>query len=273
MEDIGIFIYSFQNKKLIENLSDIAIKSSGLNNLYFYVVDQNNIERSRNISIDLSHCKIVYKYIKWDSIKSPISYKKDAFRILNKKYFMVCGDGIELNSNWDLDLINKMNEVKYVNTTVISGNHKLVPFNKNQFIIDYKKIESENFEYNKCIDKDFLFCLSSDFKRVIFPEYLKYYGEDEEVSIFFKHSKIMSMPTNFLINRTVPLNNIQYVPFSLYHGYNKFVEKNKESILDIYGIEIKKLPFDGDDVVYDLARSQTDKIGGSRYINKTRIIN
>lgn len=273
MKDIGVFIYSFQNKNLIENLIDMAKKSSGLNNIYFYVVDQNNIERSRNIDIDLNHCKILYKYVKWDSIKSPISYKKDSFRILNKEYYMVCGDGVEFNHNWDQDLIQKMNEVRYVNTTIISGNNRIVPFNKNRFLIGYEKIESDKNEYNKFIDRDFMFCLSSDFRRFIFPEYLKYYGEIESVSLAFKSSKIMSMPSNFLINKTVPLENIQYVPFSLYHGYNEFISKNKESLNTIYESNIKALPFDGNDVEYDLNRSQTDKIGGNRYLNKTRTIN
>jgi hypothetical protein len=118
-----------------------------------------------------------------------------------------------------------------------------------------------------------MFCLSSDFRRFIFPEYLKYYGEIESVSLAFKSSKIMSMPSNFLINKTVPLENIQYVPFSLYHGYNEFISKNKESLNTIYESDIKALPFDGNDVEYDLNRSQTDKIGGNRYLNKTRTIN
>jgi len=80
-KSIGIFVYSFQNKDLIDNLTDIVNKSSGLHDLSFYVIDQNNVERSRLFNITASHVKIIYKHTKWDSIKSPVAHKFDGSRI------------------------------------------------------------------------------------------------------------------------------------------------------------------------------------------------
>jgi hypothetical protein len=41
----------------------------------------------------------------------------------------------------------------------------------------------------------------------------------------------------------------------------------------LFGIEVIPFPFEDDDIEYTIEKSETDKIGGERYLNKTRIIN
>lgn len=274
-KSIGIFVYSFQNKDLIDNLTDIVNKSSGLHDLSFYVIDQNNVERSRLFNITASHVKIIYKHTKWDSIKSPVAHKFDGSRILASEYFMQCGDGIVMSQDWDVSLVDKIESVRYKNQTIISGNHKLEFKNKNLFMIEKIKSVAENYSDVDMIDRDFIFCLSSDIKRVGYPVELKYYGEEEEMSIMInqKHYHLLCCPTKLFQNNTLPLEDNGYVPFSLTHKYNKFIENNERNIIGLFGIEVIPFPFEDDDIEYTIEKSETDKIGGERYLNKTRIIN
>jgi hypothetical protein len=274
-EGIGIFVYSFQNKDLIDNITDMVNKSSGKHNLSFYIIDQNNVERSRLFDIDAKHVHIIYKHTKWDLIKSPVYHKFDGSRILISEYFMQCGDGLKMSQNWDSSLIEKIQSVRYKNQTVISGNHKVDLANKNLFMIKKNKSYSEDYSNVNIIDRDFIFCLSSDIKRLGYPIHLKYYGEEEEMTMRVRknHYDLICAPTDLFNNATVPLEDYEYIPFSLTHGYTKFVEENKKSIADIFGINLIPLPFDDSDVAYTIDKSETDKIGGERYLNKTRIIN
>jgi hypothetical protein len=274
-KSIGIFVYSFQNKDLIDSVTDIVNKSSGLHDLSFYIIDQNNVERSRLFDITASHVKIIYKHTKWDSIKSPIAHKFDGSRILASEYFMQCGDGVVMSKDWDVSLVDKIESVRYKNQTIISGNHKLEFKNKNLFMIEKIKSVSEDYSNVDMIDRDFIFCLSSDIKRVGYPVELKYYGEEEKMSIMInqKHYHLLCCPTKLFQNNTLPLENNGYVPFSLTHKYNKFIENNERNIIGLFGIEVIPFPFEDDDIEYTIEKSETDKIGGERYLNKTRIIN
>lgn len=256
-------------------LSDIVNKSSGKNKLSFYVIDQNNVERSRLFDIDAKHVKIIYKHTKWDSIKSPIAHKFDGSRILVCEYFMQCGDGIEMSKDWDISLVDKMESVRYKDQTIISGNHKLEYKNKNLFMIEKVKVDTEEYAPVKMIDRDFIFCLSSDIKWLGYPTDLKYYGEEEKMSIDInhKHYDLLCAPTELFANNTVPLESHGYIPFSLTHKYNDFVKENYKNIRGLLGLDIKPLPFDNDDIAYVIDKSETDKIGGERYLNRTRIIN
>jgi hypothetical protein len=188
---------------------------------------------------------------------------------------MQCGDGIYMSKDWDVKLVEKMESVRYVNQTIISGNHKMEYKNKNLFMVESIKSKSENFFPVKMIDRDFIFCLSSDIKWLGYPTYLKYYGEEEQMSIDInhKHYDLLCAPTELFINNTIPLENHGYVPFSLTHEYNDFVKKNDKNVSRLFGVEIKQLPFNNDDIAYVIDKSETDKIGGERYLNRTRIIN
>jgi hypothetical protein len=88
-----------------------------------------------------------------------------------------------------------------------------------------------------------------------------------------KHYHLLFCPTKLFQNNTLPLEDNGYVPFSLTHKYNKFIENNERNIIGLFGIEVIPFPFEDDDIEYTIEKSETDKIGGERYLNKTRIIN
>jgi hypothetical protein len=63
MKDIGIVLYSFQNKDLVDLVEKNIENSSGLNNLFFYIIDQNNIDRKKILKSKYPNVKIYYKYV------------------------------------------------------------------------------------------------------------------------------------------------------------------------------------------------------------------
>lgn len=273
MKDIGIVLYSFQNKDLVDLVEKNIENSSGLNNLFFYIIDQNNIDRKKILKSKYPNVKIYYKYVKWDSIKSPILHKQEGYRLFKKEYFLLIGDGVSLNKNWDEDLIKKIEFLSLEGECVLSGNHEIVPYLENPFIISYKKEPIFQETLTKYIDKDFIFTKSKSFLYNKLPGYLKYHGEKEHLSIYFNLIKIFALPTNFFKNETVELDKIEYLPFSIYHGYNEFVSKWSSSIKQLFGFEVLRLPFSTDDVLYDPSGSLTDKVGGERYLNFKGVIN
>ena len=86
-------------------------------------------------------------------------------------------------------------------------------------------------------------------------------------------TKIFALPTSFFKNKTIELDQIEYLPFSIYHGYNEFISKWSSSIKQVFGLEVASLPFSTNDVSYDPSGSMTDKIGGERYLNFKGVIN
>lgn len=266
--NIGICIYSYQNKKLLDLIEEIKEKSSKKNMLYFYVIDQNNLDRTRSFSEPDFYQSISYNYVKWDSIKSPIEYKQQALNILNKTYYMQAGDDLNLIQNWDEYAINFISKNK---NSIITGNSTVSLSNKNWFQLESTRTPSKKFNEINYIDRNFLFGLTEDFKKIDYPKYLKYNGEEEAISIDMLNNgiKMYNFPDEYLlINRS----NIEeeYVPFSLNHNYNKFVNLYKDEVKKNFGLDIEEFPFEDNDVSYDPAQSQTDKIGGLRYINKVK---
>jgi hypothetical protein len=226
---IGICIYSYQNKKLLDLIEEIKEKSSKKNMLYFYVIDQNNLDRTRSFSEPDFYQSISYNYVKWDSIKSPIEYKQQALNILNKTYYMQVGDDLSLIQNWDEHAINFISRNK---NSIISGNSTVLLENKNWFQVSATRTPSKYFNEIKYIDRNFLFGLTEDFKKIDYPKYLKYSGEEESISIdMLKNGiKIYNFPDEYLSIHRSDIEK-EYVPFSLNHNYNKFVIMYKDEFL------------------------------------------
>jgi hypothetical protein len=265
---IGICIYSYQNKKLLDTIEEIKDKSSKKNMLYFYIIDQNNVDRTRSFGEPEFYHSTSYNYIKWDSIKSPIEYKQQALNILNKTYYMQVEDSLNLIQNWDQYAIDFISNNK---GSILSGNSNVVLDNKDHFFIQATRTPSKEFNEINYIDRNFLFGLTEDFKKISYPKHLKYNGEEESISIDMlnKGIKIYNFPDEYLsLNKNILEN--EYVPFSINHNYNKFVNAYKDEIKKYFNLDIEPLPFEDNDVAYDPAQSQTDKIGGLRYINKVK---
>jgi hypothetical protein len=265
---IGICIYSYQSKKLLDTIEEIKEKSSKKNMLYFYIIDQNNIDRTRSFSEPEFYKSVIYNYVKWDSIKSPVEYKQQGLNALSKTYYMQAGDDLTLIQNWDEYAIDFISKNK---NSILTGNSNVVLQNRNYFQIEAKRTPSKEFNKIRYIDRNFLFGLTEDFKKIDYPKYLKYNGEEESISIEMlnKNINMYNFPDEYLSLNQSSIEK-EYIPFSANHNYNKFVNLYKNKIKEYFNLDIDPLPFEDNDVLYDPAQSQTDKIGGLRYINKIK---
>jgi hypothetical protein len=270
MENIGICIYSYQNKNLFKTVSEIIDKSSQKNMLYFYIIDQNSVDRTRSLDQPDFYASIVYKYVTWDSIKSPIEYKRDAFKSLNKKYYMQIGDDVSLAKDWDIHAVEFLKNNK---NSILSGNSTVTLKNKNWFMLEPERVPSANFNKINYIDRNFIFALSEDFSIINQPTHLKYCGEEESISIDLINSgvDIYNFPDEYI---SINKNSVEdkYTPFSVTHNYNQFIEKYSNEIQKNFNINLIQLPFEDNDVAYDTGQSQIDRMGGLRYLDRIKEI-
>lgn len=272
MSTIGIFIYSFQNNDLINQVKDIIEKSSPDNKLMISVVDQNSINHSKHFNISSKNIYINYKHVAWDSIKSPISYKKDFIDSTNTEYILICSDHITLSKQWDLDVINYLSNNKNI---IISGNETKNLIIENGMI--NKKYDCGNTNYTKSnyIDRDFIFGKKEDICIIDLDTSLKYYGEEEMMflSCFENNIDVFTSPSSLYFNKNIALSSYDYVPFSLMHNYNKIILKIKNSKLTNHILNtLSEIKFENNDVNYDPLKSPFNEVTGERYLNKTRSI-
>ena len=279
-ETVCVSIYSYQCKNLIDSIYNLIDTFNYEQDLYIYVIDHNNIDRSEKFNIRKPGVIVTYKYVKWDIVKSPIELKENYIRGSTGKWFMQIGDQIQFKNNWNKVFINFLNNRK--TPTILSGNNKIFLTSKDPFFITTKKQSSIFYENNNWIDRDFIFCLMKDIKNVGFPKELKYRGEEDLMSLDarIKGYEIFSVPTGSFKNTSLPLLDREYVAFSLTHNYNKFItflDKNNDKIkmYTDYCFDFNKLnyfPFENNDVLYDQKRGKFDDMDGTRYLNKTRKI-
>lgn len=282
MKSISVLIYSYQNKNLPAFVQDVVEKfdPNGYK-LSVFIIDQNNVDRGKKFEIEKQNTSISYKYVNWDYVRSPIDYKSEYIKETLSDFFMQLGDEVILNQDWNTYLINLLNAMP--EKTVFSGNHDISIKQKNNFFLIDEKSSSDQLNQTQWIDRDFIFCKTADIRTIGYPEGFKYYGEVELMSMdaTIKGYKILALPTQTFDNRTRPLTDFQYVSYSLTHNYNNFIRfinenSDKIGVYWDYGVDLKgllPLPFENNDVEYNQKKGKFDYIGGTRYIDTTKVIN
>ena len=284
MSDITVVIYSYKGKLLKDVVNNLFINLSNDNSIDIIILDQHPFMRS-NI---FEKQNVMYHHIFWDWIYGPCVYKNNTIKNIKTKYTLLLSDNILLSKNWDTSLINFINK-----DIVISGNHKINLTNNNLFYLSKNEIPDSGFYLNQYIDKSFIFTETQNLLDISYPNYLKYNGEEEALSIkLFTHGKdIYSCPTNLYTK--IGENTIEtlYVPFSINHNYNEVIDllntgQNKfDSILNLKrSIEdfnfyhnnifkqMKKLPFYTNDVEYSPDNLEFNKIDARKFVARTRAI-
>jgi hypothetical protein len=285
-KNIDVVIYSYKGKKLKEVVNNLKEMSSGENNIGIRIADQHPIDRSLTFK---SLGVLGYSHLFWDSQKSPCSIKNQGIRNSDAEYILQMGDSIMVSKDWDKNLL-KFYENKKI---IISGNEKIHLKQDGLFYIKKEKTNIDNFTLTNYVDRNFLFTTKKIFNLMKYPEYLKYNGEEETISIdmFTAGFDIYSCPTDFFDVIEPPTIGNIYTPFSLNHNYNEVVEllntgKNKflflgarkrsrEDFEIFHGIDlklIKKLPFEANDVAYDPDRLDFNKVDARRFVAKTKSI-
>ena len=136
--DIDVIIYSYKGKLLKDVIGSVFANSSGTRNIHLTLIDQNPIVRE-NLFTEFPN--FTYRYIFWDSQKSPLIYKKYAISKSRAKYILILGDNILLNKNWDEELTGFINN----KNIIISGNKKISISQESLFYLndDYEGGEIE----------------------------------------------------------------------------------------------------------------------------------
>lgn len=267
---IEILLYSYRNKNLpavIDNL----YKYYNDNNFTLTIVDQNNINRE-NLFGQLEN--VVYKFRKWDSIKSPCLAKMNFINNATAKYAMIVSDDISMSDGWYETLIDFCDSHENV---VVSGHTIANIYQKDLFSIANNPIWDNKFALSQFIDRNFIFGKTEVLQKATYPGELKYAGEEEVYSISLLGSgvDIYSAPSQLYFDTNVRTLDNLYVPFSKEHNYNKFYEYINHPVAarfneyhKINPSMIKLLPDFNNDVEYLHTDLEFASLDGNKFIEK-----
>lgn len=239
---IFVFCYSYQKK----NLDDLFKLINLISNTYditFTLVDQSSINKDNKYKNN----KFILNYIHvpWDSISSPIEYKKYFLATSKFDYYLQIGDSV------DFTIENLSSMLLFLDQN-------------NNSILTHIEDSNEDFLISKSISRSFILGTKLSAARIKFPTFAKYNGEQEY--IFYHAIKdgltVYGVSSKIVTDKTIDLNKVDYVPFYLNHNYNAIAEE----------LGLKKNKYEYNDVSYNIRKSKFDNILGERYINKTKII-
>lgn len=267
MKTIKVFIYSYKNKNLLDQVQDLIAKQSNKFNIIYYVYDQNNV--NRDFLFEKINSNIKYNHVKWDDLKS-ITYHRNMV-ILNPEfadYYFEINPNLSLFNEWDSFMISNIDTKK-----ILSG------FGLPKLYIDRSYIsktidDSSDIKETNYIDIDFIFCSQKDAMILVKLKNLKEVGQELFASLLFINGgyKIYSLPSN-LYNKTMQENKNTYKAFSKTHGYNKMlneIKQNDNSKFELFhNILIKDLyeiPYQVDDVYYNDYRISLEQMDKPRFL-------
>ena len=267
MKSIKVFIYSYKNKNLLDQIKDLISKESSMFDVSYYVFDQNNVDRDFNFK-DIPN--VIYKFIHWDDYKSMAYYRNTC--ILNEKrtdYFLEINPNISIMNSWDLYLSSVLKE-----NGVVSG--KGIPklsIDRHRILTDTE--ESQSVQLTNFVDINFLFLRSKEAMVLTKLNMLKDLGQDLLASCLLLSAgyRIYSLPSK-AYSQIEQENKDTYVPYSKIHGYNKMlkyiVSKNNKAFEDFHGIQLSKLtklPYEIDDVEYLTFKISLEELDVPRFLS------
>lgn len=282
--NISIIVVGYKDK----NIANVVkhIKKATKSNNTVYVFDQHPINHKDDF-LEISNCEYEHKI--WDDIHGPAYTRSTKVydTMFDATHVCIVSPDIELSDAWDTTLIDLL-ERKNV---VFSGSGKVSVSHKDLFSLSVKYSEEKTFSLTQMVDRNFVFAKASTFQKIVMPEFLKYYGENEYLSIAFLSAgyDIMSLPTKmYKDNLTRSVENT-YHTFSLEHNYNTVVdilkgvglEKYKMSVngvrafLDFHGISsdsVHPLPYQTNDVSYDPYMLEMHKVNAIRFVAGTKAV-
>ena len=293
IDSVNVVMYSYKSKEAIKTLENLMQKWSGKIFLFIHWHDQNGVDRSK-LLIDLvnsyDNCNGTYVPVAWDDIDGAALYKDLRLKVtLGGRYHLTITPGTMVDQDWDLKL---MDFVKDKNV-IVSGNKKVSITSKDLFFIKKEFSNIQDFTLTNFIDRNFIFgnvvMMKNSFMGTYnLPGWLKYYGEEEALSLqYFKDNiEIYAAPENIVkIDGYTTLEDFNYyVPFSKYHNYNELINLFRyghNSIVGKINLDIvdkfsqyhnfnfkslEYLPFATNDVNYRITDSKYDKIDGNRFI-------
>ena len=286
MSKIDVLIYSYKGKMLKDVVKSLYSNATGEHELSVTIIDQHPIIRDKMFS-ELSGVK--YRHVFWDWQKSPALYKKEFIQKSAADYIMILADNTVLGDSWD----RRLAEFELAKEVVISGNKVVTLKQDSPFYINKEFRDTQSFELTNFCNRSLVFFSRDLIKNISYPDYIKYNGEEEALSveIFTSNIDIYSAPTEIYTSVGRPTLEELYAPFSLHHNYNEVVELFKTGknnfystltkersvveFLDFHGVDsstIHKLPFQTNDVNYDPNKMNFNAVDARRFVARTKAI-
>jgi len=284
---IDVVIYSYKGKMLKEVVENLLAKSSKKNAIYLHIFDQHTLTRQDYFD-KVDNCG--YQHILWDNILGPCFYKNQIIEESKFTYTLFISDNIFLKDNWDEELINALPNSRSI--VSVKNKTKLVQ----DGIFYFKKEEEvvDQFTSNNFVGRDLIFGYTETLRSIGYPKYLKYYGEEEVLSLMYhaNNIKIYCCPNDFYKKEGTDNVETLYTVFSKYHNYNQMIKLIKDEkndhidiglplmspLVDFYNIHglsienIQPIPFEMNDVLYNPTDSEFDGIDSKRFMTKINYI-
>jgi hypothetical protein len=281
---ISIVLTGYKDKNLYnaaKHLKDVTLSDN-----FIHVFDQHPIMHSKEFS-EIQNCHYEYKI--WDDIHGP-AYRR-ATKVFDTSgvadYVCIISPDIKLSHGWDIELISKLENSK----TIFSGSGNVSVVQRDLFSIGVDYSPAESYSLTQVIDRNFIFGKTDAFAEIVMPDFLKYSGENEYLSLAFLSAgySVMSIPSHMYLDSKERSVENTYHTFSLEHNYNivvdllnskgiakyKITEDGVKKFLSFHQIDISKihrLPYNPDDVLYDPYDLQMHKIDARRFLTGTKAI-
>jgi hypothetical protein len=258
MKTIFVHIWGYKSRSLADAVDTLISNQSGENQITVSVHDQTNLTRK-----DKFPCR--YSHVPWDTMESPYKLLEKSIANVNEDFFMYVNGAISFEENWDTKLLEQYND-----KVIISGNHGIDFYSEYKFRPAYSKRPIDNVEVTNWITNDFIFAKTSTFRKAPSISGLKYFGLEDIYSIYAAQNgvSIFAMPTSFCKRLDVEVQDFDYVPFSLNHGYKKVIDTyhgenafflnaregvyKLSELLNFEFYKLYKMPFETDDVSYNV---------------------
>ena len=249
---IQALIFSYQNKNL-KLAVDQLIKNTK-NDIFITIFDKHSIDRSYAFNTQDYKSNVEYHHIYWDELIGPAEYKSNWVRENTSEHVLFFSDDTLVSKNWDENLLYFLKDKE----AIVSGKGNLKLKQKNPFFFQQDRSVSPDFTLSNFIDRNFIFGKTEILKN-IYPKEIKYYGEEEFLSLNLFNNKIeiFSGPSNLYEDLGLRTIENSYTTFSIEHNYNLLIEKYLEApqeFLDLHGINknnLNKLPYNSNDVLYN----------------------
>lgn len=275
MIELNVVLYSYKNPNLVDVVRNLI--SSTTMSINAYVMDQHPLDRREKFK-EFLNVNYIHKF--WDNINSPLDFKYEKIldnSVIDAKYTLVISDDTMLSDGWAAQCLEFLNGNESV---LVSGKGARKAKKLDDYFISWQEDSSELFSLTNFADRNFIFGHTKTFGKTGYPADVKYYGEEEKLSIMMyeKNISIYSAPTGTYEDLNVRTIENLYCPFSKEHNYNTLIDKLGTEIgkdwLSSLGIDSMpiKLFYQVDDVLYDPNDLKMVDLGGERYIANTKAI-
>jgi hypothetical protein len=279
-KSVAVIIVAYKDKNLRAMVDDIRSKSK--HDVRFNVFDQNAIDHRNDFKDIEESCSYEHKI--WDDIAGPCKARYNKFHDMrNEDYVCMISPDITLPYGWDEYLINYIDSASV--PVVVSGAGAVNVTQPNLFDIKAEWIDSDDYRVTNFIDRNFIFASREAFNSIEYPEFLKYAGEQEYLSMAFLSQgyEIHSMPTHLISDSKERSIETKYCTWSREHNYNvvvgiikgkdleqyKINESGRSKFLNSYNIDpdsINYLPYQTNDVSYDPYKIKIHDVDARRFI-------